>query len=169
MSKGVWYSAGMLITSPAIQYLEQKAIAFRIFTHTHLPASLKEAACERDQKTEQVIRSILFRIKPGQFVMVLMAGPGQISWKQVRAHLGVSRLSMATKGEVKEITGYEIGTVNPFGLPPSIRLLVDKSVFKPKEISIGCGVLGSALILKTGDLQRVLASSEIGLFSESSN
>jgi prolyl-tRNA editing enzyme YbaK/EbsC (Cys-tRNA(Pro) deacylase) len=80
--------------------------------------------------------------------------------------LGVSRLSLATSFEVKEITGCEIGTVNPFGLPQSIRHLADKSVFIPGEISIGCGVPGSAIILKTSDLLRALASVEIGLFSE---
>jgi hypothetical protein len=63
MSKVVWYSAGMLISSPAIQYLERNAIPFRIFTHTHIPASLEEAARQRKQKPDQVIRSIFFQIE----------------------------------------------------------------------------------------------------------
>lgn len=166
MSKGVWYIARMAINTSATRFLDTRAIPYSIFTHSRVPASLDEAARERSQKSTQVIRSILFRVKPGQFVMVLVAGLDQVFWKTVRAHLGVSRLSMATENEVRQVTGCERGAVNPFGLPPSTRLLVDQSVFMHEEISIGCGVPGSAIIIKIADLRRVLASGEIGSFSD---
>lgn len=97
--------------------------------------------------------------------MVLIAGPGQVDWKRVRAYLGVSRLSMATESEVHAVTGYEIGTVNPLGLAQPVRILADESVFRHEEISIGSGVRGTAILLKSKDLKTALGNVEIGDFA----
>jgi len=45
--------------------------------------------------------------------MVLMAGPGQISWKRLRAALGIARISMAGEVEVLAATGFVRGAVTP--------------------------------------------------------
>ena len=156
----------MPIATPATRALDLLNLPYRLFKHSRLPASLEEAARQRGEDPAQVIRSILFRLQPEVFVMVLTAGPGQISWKRVRAHLAVSRLSMATETEVHQFTGYETGTVNPLGLPHPIRILVDESVFQPDEISIGCGVRGAAIILRSADLREALGQVEIGIFSQ---
>jgi Cys-tRNA(Pro)/Cys-tRNA(Cys) deacylase len=155
----------MTISSAATRTLDRLAVPYRVFVHPTPPASLEDAARQRRQEPGQVIRSILFRHEHEYYVMVLMAGPGQIAWKRIRAHLGVSRISMATEAEVLEVTGCELGTVNPLGLPQPVRILADESVFKPEEISIGSGVRGAAIILKPGDLQRAAGKIEIGIFS----
>lgn len=165
MSKGLWYIPAMPIATPATRTLDLLAIPYRIFEHTQPPTSLEDAAHQRGQEPGQVIRSILFRREQEYFVMVLMAGPGQISWKRVRAALGVSRISMATESEVRAVTGYEVGAVNPLGLPRPVRILADVSVFKPEEISIGSGMRGVAIIMKSADLQRAVEKIEIGVFA----
>ena len=96
--------------------------------------------------------------------MVLMAGPGQISWKLVRSHLGVSRISMATPSEVLSVTGCEIGTVNPLGLPSPLRILADTNVFKFDDISIGSGIKGVAIIMRSSDLRVVIKTLEVEQF-----
>jgi prolyl-tRNA editing enzyme YbaK/EbsC (Cys-tRNA(Pro) deacylase) len=93
-----------------------------------------------------------------------MAGPGQISWRKLRAHLGVSRISMASEDEVQAVTGYKVGTVSPLGLPSPIRILADASVFIPEEISLGSGVRRAAIIMKSEDLKQVLETVEVGQF-----
>ena len=97
--------------------------------------------------------------------MVLMAGPGQIAWKRIRAALGVSRISMASEAEVLAVTGFRRGAVTPLGLPRPLRILADKSVFVHDEVSIGSGVRGVALILSPTDLQSALDKLEIGKFA----
>jgi Cys-tRNA(Pro)/Cys-tRNA(Cys) deacylase len=150
---------------PAARALDLLGISYRLFEHARPPESLEEAARQRGQAPEQVIRSILFRLAEGQFVMVLMAGPGQISWKRLRERLGVTRISMASEAEVLEATGYVRGAVTPLGLPHPIRILADDSVFRSAEISIGSGVRGVAIILKPTDLQSALGQFEIGKFT----
>jgi prolyl-tRNA editing enzyme YbaK/EbsC (Cys-tRNA(Pro) deacylase) len=111
------------------------------------------------------VRSILFRMSEGVFVMVLIAGPAQVSWPALRAYLGQSRISMASEEQVLTVTGYRIGAVSPFGLPTQIRILSDQNVFIPDEISIGSGERGTAIILKSAHLRSNIENIEIGNFA----
>ena len=146
---------------PASLALEKLGIPHRIFRHENLVTSLEQAARERGQRVSQIMRSILFRISESEFVMVLIAGSGQVSWKILRKHLGSSRMTMATEEEVFAVTGYQIGAVNPFGLPNPLRVLVDESVFREDEVSLGSGIRNTAIILKSADLRRALKNAEV--------
>jgi Cys-tRNA(Pro) deacylase len=152
-------------TIPAVQSLELLGIPYRLFKHTHPPESFEEAASQRGQAPGQIIRSIVFRLTAGRFIMVLMAGRGQISWKRIRTTLGVGRISMASEAEVLSVTGFVRGAVTPLGLLHPMRILADESVFLNDEISIGSGVRGVAIILKSADLKRALDQCEIGEFA----
>jgi len=148
------------------RFLSDRSISFRFFRHPGPIQSLEQAAQERNQKPEQVVRSILFRVGVGEFIMVLIAGPDQVSWRAMRSYLGLSRLTMASKEEVLEVTGYETGAVSPLALPHPIRILVDLSVLAQDEISIGSGERGATIILKKDDLLKALDHYESGDFSK---
>ena len=152
--------------TPVTCALDAKGISYRFFVHPGAVSSLEQAASERGQRPEQVVRSILFRLAKGKFVMVLVAGPSQIAWGALRKHLGVSRISMASKEDVLARTGYPTGAVSPFGLADPIRILVDEAVFEQQEISIGSGVRYTTVILSTEDLRRALGEVEVGCFVE---
>jgi Cys-tRNA(Pro)/Cys-tRNA(Cys) deacylase len=151
--------------TPASKELNRLGIPYRLFKHVRPPDSFEEAARQRKQSPGQIVRSIVFRLAEGQFVMVLMAGPGQIAWKRIRAALGVARISMASEVEVLAATGFVHGAVTPLGLPHPLRILADESVFVHEEISIGSGVRGVAVILRSTDLQTALNQVEIGRFA----
>src|SRR5688572_209513 len=101
---------------PASIALENLGIPHRVFKHETPVDSFEQAASDRNQRPEQVVRSILFQVRPEEFVMVLMAGREQVEWKKLRRLLGRSRVRMATEDEVLEVTGYQVGTVSPFGM-----------------------------------------------------
>jgi len=147
--------------TPVAQALANKKIPFRQFRHPGPIHSLEQAAEERGQRPEQVVRSIVFRLGHGEYIMVLMAGPDQVSWKALRQYLGQSRLSMAKREEVLQATGYQLGAVSPFGLPAAMRILVDRSVFQEEELSIGSGLRGTTIILTAKDLRKALGDVEL--------
>jgi len=151
---------------PASLALDALGIEHRVFLHDKPVSSFEQAASDRNQRPEQIVRSILFQIRPDEFLMVLMAGPSQIDWKSLRKYVGRSRVRMATEEEVLEVTGYRVGTVSPFGLKNQVRVLVDASVLREEEISIGSGVRNMAIILKSVDLQKALGQVEIVSFME---
>jgi len=151
---------------PGSRALEKLGIPHRVFFHSGPVTSLEQAAEERGQRPQQVVRSILFRTGEDEYVMALAAGLAQISWKALRAYLGQSRLTMAKEDEVLQVTGYPIGAVGPFGTTRNLRLLVDPSVLMEEEISIGSGERGVALILKQEDLRQALGEMEIAQLYE---
>ncbi len=155
----------MVTITPAARALDALGIPYRVFEHARTPTSLDDAAQARGQDPMQVVRSIVFRLAEAEFVMVLMAGPGQISWKAIRAALGVSRMTMATEEDVLAETGFVRGAVTPLGLPRPMRILADENVFEPEEVSLGSGVRGVAIIMKSIDLKKALNGVEIGQFS----
>lgn len=151
--------------SPAVQFLQERKVPFTLYQHSGPIHSLEQAAEERRQRPEQVVRSIVFRLGEGEFVMVLMPGPGQVPWKALRRYLGQSRLSMATKEELLEATGYRPGTVNPFALPHPMRILIDRGVLNQPVVSLGSGHPGLAIMIKPDDLLSTLDPVEIVNFS----
>jgi Cys-tRNA(Pro) deacylase len=154
-----------LIITPVTIDLDNKGIPYRFFRHPGQLYSLEQAAQERGQHPEQVIRSILFRISKEEFIMVLAAGPTQLAWGKLRKYMNQSRMSMASEDEVMRVTGYPLGAVSPFGLSRPVRILVDKSVLLQEEISIGSGVRNTTIIMRIEDLLRALGNIEIGDFT----
>jgi Cys-tRNA(Pro)/Cys-tRNA(Cys) deacylase len=155
-----------ITSTPVTHFLDEKGIPYRFFRHTGKVHSLDQAAQERGQKVEQIIRSIVFRLSRGGFVMVLIAGEKQVSWHALRRFLGTSRISMATEAEVLQVTGYPIGAVSPFGSRQPLRILVDRSATQEPEISIGSGVRYTTVIMRQEDFMRALGNVELGNFAE---
>ena len=149
------------LSTPVTQDLDQRNVPYRIYRHPGPVSSLEQAASERGQAPEQVIRSLLFRLSAEDFVLALMAGPQQVNWKTLRRYLGETRLTTASEDEVLRVTGYPRGAVSPFGLPQPVRMLADPGIFEPEEISIGSGVRGTTVIMRTADLRRALPQVEI--------
>ena len=152
---------------PVSMALNELGISHEVFVHPGPLRSLEQAAEERGQRPSQIIRSILFRVSQGEYLMVLMAGPGQIDWKTLRQQVGTNRLTMASEEEVLSITGYPLGAVAPFGLPYPLKILVDRSVLAEETVSMGSGIRGTAVILKSKDLLQALGKFEFGSFEGS--
>ncbi len=158
------YNPGMVAT-PVTLALDALGIAYTLHLHSGPLTSLEQAARERGLVAGQIVRSLLFRLGDGGFVMLLTAGPGKASWPKLRRHLGVSRLTTATPDEVRRVTGYEPRAVSPFGLPQPVRMLADLSLLAHGRLSLGAGLHNAGVILQRDDLLISLAP-EIGDFAE---
>jgi Cys-tRNA(Pro)/Cys-tRNA(Cys) deacylase len=155
-------------STPVTRALDARNIPYRFFRHPGPVQSLEQAARERGQRPEQVVRSIVFRLAQDKFVMVLIAGPQQVSWPALRGYLDQSRLTMAREEEVLAATGYPLGAVSPLGLPQPMRILVDHSVLTEEEISLGSGLRHTTILLRPADLLSALDEFEVGSFGQTS-
>ncbi|MEW5940098.1 MAG: YbaK/EbsC family protein [Chloroflexota bacterium] len=150
---------------PVSQILTDLGVPHRVFRHAGQVTSLEQAASERGQQPGQVVRSIVFRLSEGRFAITLVAGAAQVSWPALRAHFGQSRLTMAGPDEVRQATGYRVGTVAPVGLPGPLPILIDESVLQFEEISMGSGQPNTGIILKRDDLLRILPEAQVGKYT----
>ncbi len=153
------------MSTPVTRALDAAGIPYTLHVHDHPIRSLEQAASERGLRPGQIVRSLVFRLEDGSFLIVLSPGPRQVSWPKLRRHLGVSRLTTATAEEVLQVTGYPPGAVSPLGLATPLRIFADRSLSEEQTVSIGAGVRNAGVVLRTEDLLR-LVRPEFGDFLE---
>lgn len=128
---------------PAAQDARSRGLDVAVTWHD--PAnSLAEAAALRGIEPRDIIKTMVVRRGADDYVFVLVPGDAEISWPRLRAALGVSRLSLPDAATARAVTGYERGTITPFGATHAWPVLADTSI-TGRRVSIGAGVLGAAL------------------------
>jgi Cys-tRNA(Pro)/Cys-tRNA(Cys) deacylase len=105
--------------------------------------SLEEAAAARGVEPRDIIKTLVVRRAEDDYLFVLVPGDREISWPKLRALLGVNRVSMPDAEKAREATGYERGTITPFGSITAWPVVADATV-AGRTISIGAGAHGVA-------------------------
>ena len=114
--------------------------------------TIEEAAELRGVDVAAIVKTLVVRRGEDDYVLVLVPGDRAIDWPKLRAHLGVSRLSLADRDELRAATGYERGTVTPLGTTRSWPVLADAAVAGRDLVSLGGGAHGLAVHLAGPDL-----------------
>ena len=134
--------------------IEDSGIAHRVTRHGRV-ASLEEAAAARGVEPRDIVKTLVVRRADDDFLFVLVPGDREISWPKLRALLGVSRLSMPDAAVAQQVTGYERGTITPFGSTRAWPVIADETV-AGRTVSLGAGAHGVAFTADGSDVIRVL-------------
>ncbi len=117
------------------------------------PASNAEESAElQGIDLQQLLRTIVVRRGDGDYVFVLVPGGRRFDWPRLRSHLGVNRLSLPDAEEAKTVTGYERGTITPFGATTAWPVIADASIEALDKVAIGGGRRGVNVHLRPADL-----------------
>jgi Cys-tRNA(Pro)/Cys-tRNA(Cys) deacylase len=141
--------------TPAIREVAASGVPFRV-VRTERPGSAEESATLQGIDVGQLIRTIVVRRGAGDYVFVLVPGGRQIDWPLLRAHLGVSRLSLPDQDEAEEATGYARGAITPFASATNRPVLADTTLPGADRVAIGAGAHGVNLHLEPSVLIRLL-------------
>lgn len=144
------------MTTPALAALDRAAVSYRVIRHGPV-RSLAEAARARGVTPADVVKTLVVRRGEDDFLFVLVPGDRAISWPKLRARLGVSRLSMPDAATAQRATGYERGTITPFGSVTAWPVIADERV-RGREITLGAGEHGVAVAPAADDLLAALAA-----------
>jgi Cys-tRNA(Pro) deacylase len=122
--------------------------------------SLEEAAAARGVAPRDLIKTLVVRRGEDDYLFVLVPGDREISWPKLRSVLGVSRLSMPDAATARDATGYERGTITPFGSTTAWPVLADAAITADgdKPISIGGGAHGVGLTASASDVIAALSA-----------
>lgn len=123
--------------------LEAAGLDYTLTRHGRV-SSLAEAAAARGVEPRDIVKTLVVRRGEGDFLFVLVPGDREIAWPALRALLGVSRLSMPDAATALEVTGYERGTITPFGSTTAWPVVADASIAGGRTVSIGAGEHGVA-------------------------
>ncbi|HEX8004102.1 MAG TPA: YbaK/EbsC family protein [Mycobacteriales bacterium] len=137
----------------ALAALDAAGVAYRVVRHGPV-RSLAEAAAARGVTPAQVVKTLVVRRGEGDHLFVLVPGDRTISWPKLRDLLGVSRLSLPDAGAARDATGYERGTITPFGSLVQWPSIVDENV--SGEITLGAGAHGVAVAVESADIVAAL-------------
>ncbi len=127
----------------ALDALTAAGLDHRVIRHGPV-RSLAEAAAARGVEIPDVVKTIVVRRGADDYLFVLVPGGRVISWPKLRALLGVSRLSLPDAAEAKEATGYERGTITPYGSRKPWPVIADERL-RGREITLGAGEHGTAV------------------------
>src|SRR4029079_13960354 len=105
---------------------------------------LAEAAAARGIEPRDIVKTMVVRRASDDYLFVLVPGDAEISSPKLRALLRVSRLSTPVAATARQVTGYERGTMTPFGAATALPVIADASI-AGRRISIGAGAHGVAM------------------------
>jgi Cys-tRNA(Pro)/Cys-tRNA(Cys) deacylase len=121
-------------------------------------AGVREAAAAQGVEVRDLVKTIVVRRAADDYVFVLVPGDRQISWPKLRALLGVNRLSLPDAATAKDATGYERGTITPFGSTRSWPVIADEST-RGRTINLGGGVRGVGIQVAADEAIAALAGT----------
>lgn len=128
---------------PALAAVTAAGLDHRVLTHGPV-RSVAEAAAAQGVEVRDIVKSIVVRRGADDYVFVLVPGDRAISWPKLRALLGVNRLSLPDAETAKEATGYERGTITPFGSVKPWPVVADERM-RGRTVSLGAGERGVAI------------------------
>jgi len=102
----------------------------------------------------QIIKSLVFADRGGNPVLVLAAGDVRVDENRIGALQGAA-VSMADARFVREVAGYAIGGVPPFGHNHSLPTLIDRTLLQHETVWAAAGTPQHVFSLSLADLQRV--------------
>lgn len=147
-------------TTPATVAIAAAGTAHRVVV-TEPAGSAEESAAMQGIPLGALLRTIVVRRGEDDYLFVLVPAGRRFDWPKLRAHLGVSRMSLPDADEAQRVTGYVRYTITPFGSTRPWPVLVDASVMGEPVVAIGGGARGVNLHLTPGDLVAALAATVV--------
>ncbi|GAB2570390.1 hypothetical protein Aab01nite_06130 [Paractinoplanes abujensis] len=144
-------------TNPAEAAATSLGLAFKLLSHGPV-SSVAEAAAAQGVEIRDLVKTLVVRRADDDYVFVLVPGDRSISWPKLRALLGVNRLSMPDAATAKQATGYERGTITPFGSARAWPVIADSRT-RGRTINLGAGERGVGLQVSADEAVQALGGT----------
>ena len=137
-------------------FIDQERITAEILIMDGHTPTVEDAARELNVAPEQIIKSLVFVIRD-EPLLVINNGLARVDQRKIADHLDVGRkwVRFANPEQALEITGYQVGSMPPFGHLTRLRTLLDSAIPEMDEIFGGGGDINAMMRLDTTELVRV--------------
>ena len=108
--------------------------------------SLIEAAALLGIRPQDLAKTLVIRRGQESYLFAMVGGDRQLAWPKLRALLGMNKLSLPSAELALQATGYERGTITPFGATRAWPVVADERL-RGRRITLGAGAHGLAVAL----------------------
>ncbi|MFN8623287.1 MAG: YbaK/EbsC family protein [Chloroflexota bacterium] len=123
------------------------------------PRSVEEAAAFQGVPVASILRTIVVRRATDDYLFVLVPGGRRIAWPRLRSLLGINRMTLPDADEAKAATGYERGTITPFGATRDWPIVADATLRGAGRVVLGGGRRGVTLHVDADELLAYTAAT----------
>jgi len=113
-------------------YLNKLGISFQIIKYEKPVMSAKNA----EEHNDGIIAKSIILICDNKPLLCFLLGKDMIDLNKIKKYFNCNEVRLAKAKEVKEITGYDIGSVPPVGLKQKIKTIVDKKIIELDDVQI---------------------------------
>ncbi len=138
----------------ARQYLKEFGKENDILEFPVSSATVELAAQALHTEKGRIAKTISFKNKEGQALLIVMAGDWKIDNAKYKQEFGC-KACMLTAEELDEKVGHQIGGVCPFGVKDGVRIFLDVSLQAYDVIYPACGSANSAIRLTPKELEQI--------------
>lgn len=120
--------------------------------------SLEEAAALLGIQPSDIVKTLVVKRSDDTFVFALVPGGRKIAWPKLRGVLQVNKLQLPDASVALAATGYERGTITPFGSTTAWPVVADATI-PGRTVSMGAGEHGYSLFVDADDLIRAFGAT----------
>jgi Cys-tRNA(Pro)/Cys-tRNA(Cys) deacylase len=147
-------------STPAILAVEALGAPHQV-VRTEPASSAEESAAWQGIPLGALLRTIVVRRGEDDYLFVLVPAGRRFEWPKLRAHLGVTRMSLPDADEAQRVTGYVRYTITPFGSTRPWPVVADAAILEQPVVAIGGGARGVNLHLTPADLVAALDAAVV--------
>jgi Cys-tRNA(Pro) deacylase len=147
-------------STPALDAIAALGVEHQV-VRTGPANSAEEAAALQGIPPGALLRTIVVRRGEDDYLFVLVPAGRRFDWPKLRAHLGVTRLSLPDADEAQRVTGYVRYTITPFGSTRAWPVLADAAFMSEPVVSVGGGVRGVNIHLAPAALVAALDATVV--------
>ncbi|MGQ9679858.1 MAG: YbaK/EbsC family protein [Candidatus Bathyarchaeia archaeon] len=142
-------------TDKVKRFLRDKGVSTELVELKESTRTSQMAANVLKCELAQIAKSIVFVNEKA--IVVVISGDKKVDEKKLSKVLG-HKVSIANAGEVKKFTGYVIGGVPPFPHSDGVKVVLDSSLKRFKEVWTAAGSPNSVFRISVEDLKRTVGS-----------
>lgn len=119
------------------QYCKRNNIDVEVFQEGSITHTAQDSARNYGVGLDQIVKSLLLKVG-SKFMIFLVPGDQRLDFDVLKERYG-SDVRMATAEEVKDVTGYSIGGVPPFGHKTKLKTHIEDGFPEDKKLLAAAG------------------------------
>jgi Ala-tRNA(Pro) deacylase len=139
------------------QYLKDNQIEFEGIEHAPA-ASAEEYNRTLNSRYEQQAKVLLLSYKKEgekRYAALTIQGHKRADLEKIKEALGASKIRLADKDQLKEVTGCNFGELHPFAKLFNLQLIMDKDLLSEEKIYINAGQLDYSIVVDPKAVQKL--------------